>query len=164
MKKIVSMSCVIVSMVLFSMGVSFAGTVTQWEMVYDHDSFGVALNGTNINNLKTAILNGSDVKVIFHSPGIYQSVKLSRVRLETSLDGASVVSVVGFYDETAPTSTTQFLTNWFTNGLYDNSGGVLPRLYSYSTTGQLVTYYPTNTPATNNIQILTMPMTWYVSK
>jgi len=158
MKRTALISCLVISLVLITMGASFAGTVTQWEMIYDHDANGQVLNGTNINNLKNAVLNGSDVKVIFHGAVTHHSMKLTRVRVETTADGSSTASVTGFYDETSTTP-----SGYLANGLYDNTNGVVPRLYSYSTNGQMVSYWPQNV-IQDNINVINVPMTWYVSK
>jgi hypothetical protein len=165
MKKIALLSCLIVFVALVSVGSSFAGTVTSWEMIYDHDSAGAPLNNTNINNLKAAVLNGSDVKIIFHGNGgtTHHSIQLTRVRVETSADGASTVSVIGFYDETAPTPATN---NWLTNGLFSNATGTVIKLQSFSTTGQYASYYPAGVLGGDgtNVNLTNVPITWYVSR
>lgn len=157
---LVLFSVMIMSVTFFSAGSCFAGTFTQWEMVYDHDSIGAALNNTNINDLKTATLNGSDIKVIMHmgSGKIHHSIKLNKVRVETATDG-TLVSIIGFYDGTAPMPGGQM-----SNGVYDNAGGVVIRLQSFSTNGQYISYYPSSASVSSNISISNVPMTWYVSR
>lgn len=164
MKKIALLSCIIALVALVSAGSSFAGTVTSWEMIYDHDSAGVPLNNTNMNNLKTAVMSGSDVKVIFHGNGgtTHHSIKLTRVRVETTADGTSAVSVIGYHDENAPTPATN---NWLTNGLFNNANGTVIKLQSFSTSGQYAQYYPSAVVGdSSNIISVNVPMTWYVSR
>lgn len=124
---------------------AFAGTVTNWELVYEHDSQGVKTSG-DISALIAAVKSGADIKVISHSPWSGDwNTPLNRVYVDLS---NSIVT--GLYDELHPNSID-----------YQNATSFYHRLTIFSTTGEQIIKY---LEASNLNQTVRQPLSWYVNR
>jgi hypothetical protein len=121
-----------------------AQTSQTWELVYEHDGYGVGTFG-DINDLISATRTGADVKVVTHSPA---SGDWSATIERANVDLAGSV-VTGLVDEVSPNSTDP------------NDPTLYQRLCSHSTTGETRFRYLN---ASNVNVVVHYSLSWYVRK
>jgi len=140
MKKIVVMSCVIMSVLLLCMGASFAGTITNWELVYEHDQAGNATKGT-LADLVSAIRGGAEVQIVAHGTDADVLIRSPHIRIE----GNGSLVVANLADNVANTGKTD----------------VFLRVMIFRTNGQreIITQ-----PGIGSTYSNYMPMSWYVNR
>lgn len=118
-----------------------AGTIKNWELVYDHDANGNPIKGS-LADLVSAIRNGADVQLVAHGPEADVLIKSQHVRIEGG--GTLVVANIG--DNTWNPSKTD----------------VSLRIMLFRTDGtREIIYQPNSGYSTYTANI---PMTWYVNR
>jgi hypothetical protein len=120
---------------------AFAGTVKNWELVYDHDATGKAISGSLVD-LVNAIRSGADVQIVAHGPLADVLLKSQHIRVENG--GALVVASIS------------------DNTWNDAKTDVYLRIMLFRTDGtREILYQQASGKVTDYANI---PMTWYVNR
>lgn len=118
-----------------------AGSIKNWELVYDHDATGKAISGSLVD-LVTAIRSGADVQIVAHGPLADVLLKSQHIRVENG--GALVVASIS------------------DNGWNDAKTDVHLRIMLFRTDGtREIIYQQSSGKVTDEANI---PMTWYVNR
>lgn len=120
-----------------------AGSITNWELVYDHDANGNTISGS-FANLVSAIRSGADVQVVQHGPLADVLIKAQHVRVEPVAN---------------PTLVIAFLSDFQTN---TERTDVFRRLMVYKTNGVREITLQQNSGISNSTD--NIAMSWYVNR
>lgn len=120
-----------------------AGTLSNWELVYENDAQGSPVSG-NIEDLTSAIFNGSDVKVVLHftSDFSHWSMPCEKVNVDT---GKNIITCIKSGSV-----------------LNDEKTNISSAVQSFMTTGEYKAVYYTG-PTSNKVRVWNVSMSWYVS-
>ena len=135
-------AAIIFTAIFFLFGFSSSVSDSNWELVYENTSSGEEFSG-NIDELISAVINGSDIKVILHfnSESLHYQMILSKVKVDLKKK-----TVTGYnYD---------FRANPTESNVYE-------RISTYSTNGEYTSVYKEN-PFYKNPEVIKVSMSWYV--
>lgn len=118
-----------------------AGTVKNWELVYENNADGTAKSGA-LGDLVSAIRTGADVQIVAHGPDSDVLVKPQRVRIDSN--GALVVALLS--------------DNYYTPTMTD----VVQRIMIFQTDGTRNIIFQQDSGYTNDFS--TRAISWYVNR
>lgn len=119
----------------------FAGTVKNWELVYDHNADGTVKSGS-LSDLVSAIRSGADVHIVAHDTDSEVMVKPQRVRIYNN--GSLVLAVLS--------------EEYYNSTITD----VVHRFTTFRTDGTRDVIFQQNSGYTNDFG--TMAISWYVNR
>lgn len=104
-KSLSKLGIVFITLFLFlSSGFAFAGSVTNWELVLEHDAAGTVITGS-LDNLIAEVNNGAEIKVLYY--GNWTGATSDYIAVKTSANGVLGVN----YPDSGPVV-------WLQNGTY----------------------------------------------
>lgn len=118
-----------------------AGTVKNWELVYENNADGTVKSGS-LADLVSAIRSGADVQIVAHGPDSEVLVKPQRVRIDSN--GALVVALLS--------------DNFYNTPKTD----VFQRIMIFQTDGKRDIIFQQNSGYTNDFA--TRAISWYVNR